>query len=118
MPTVLVVDDDIALRNLTRTVLKLEGNEVCEASDGLEALGVLSNGPVDLMILDLNMPNMDGRETFRMVRRRGFRGPIVLISGYDVKSAARELGADDALEKPFDPDQLLAHVNRLLEDTR
>jgi two-component system response regulator MprA len=74
MATVLVVDDDAGIRQLIRLALSLEGNNVCTASDGLEALEVLSHEPVDLMVLDLEMPRMDGRQTIREARREGYRG--------------------------------------------
>jgi DNA-binding response OmpR family regulator len=115
MSTVLVVDDDVGVRRLTGLVLSLDGNDVCTASDGLEALEVLSHEPVDLVILDLEMPRMDGRQTIQEARREGYQGPVLILSAFGADRAAEELLAEDAVEKPFDPDELMSHVHMLLE---
>ena len=114
MSNVLVVDDDVGIRKVVTLTLRLEGAEVCEASDGLEALEILSQEQVDLVILDLEMPRMDGRETFLEARREGYEGPVMILSGYGARVAAEALSADDALDKPFDPEELVSHVRRLL----
>ena len=114
MSNVLVVDDDVGIRMVVTLTLRLEGAEVCEASDGLEALEILSQEQVDLVILDLEMPRMDGRRTFWEARREGYEGPVMILSGYGAKVAAKALNADDALDKPFDPEELVSHVRRLL----
>jgi CheY-like chemotaxis protein len=115
MSTVLVADDDPGVRQLTSLVLSLDGNSVCTASDGLEALEILTHESVDLVILDLQMPRMDGREAIQEARRVGYLGPVLILSAFGAKAAAEELYADDAVEKPFDPDDLLSHVHRLLQ---
>ena len=114
MSNVLVVDDDVGIRMVVTLTLRLEGADVCEASDGLEALEILSQEQVDLVILDLEMPRMDGRRTFWEARREGYEGPVMILSGYGAKVAAKALNADDALDKPFDPEELVSHVRRLL----
>ena len=95
-------------------MLRLEGAQVCQASDGLEALEILSQEQVDLVILDLEMPGMDGHTTFLEARREGYEGPVMILSGNGAGAAAKALSADDALEKPFDPEELVSHVDRLL----
>ena len=115
MATVLVVDDDAGIRQLTSLALSLEGNNVCTASDGLEALEVLSHEPVDLVILDLEMPRMDGRQTIQEARREGYTGPVLILCAFEAGRAAEELLAEDAVQKPFDPNELLSHVYKLLE---
>jgi DNA-binding response OmpR family regulator len=114
MTTVLLVDDDPGVRHLGSIVLKLSGNDVCSACDGLEALAILAREHVDLVILDLAMPGMDGRETFHEARREGYEGPILILSALGAASAARELGAEDSLSKPFDPEELVAISEKLL----
>ena len=114
MPTVLIVDDDVGVRKLARLVMTMEGKDVCEASDGAEALEVLSHEAIDLMVLDLEMPRLDGKTTFREARRVGFEGPVLILSAFGARTAAREIHADDALDKPFEPDELVSHVNNLL----
>jgi DNA-binding response OmpR family regulator len=66
------------------------------------------------MILDLEMPNMDGWTTFREARREGYEGPVVILSAFGAKAAARQLRADDAISKPFDPEDLLSQVRKHL----
>jgi CheY-like chemotaxis protein len=106
MATVLLVDDDVGVRKITATVLALSGHDVCDAADGMEALAILAERQIDLMVLDLAMPVMDGWETYREARREGYLGPIVILSAYGAHAAGRELGAEGALSKPFDPDDL------------
>ena len=118
MSTVLIVDDDAGIRQLASLILSLEGNNVCTASDGLEALEVLSHEPVDLLVLDLQMPRMDGRMTLQEARRIGYKGPVLILAASGAGEAAEDLSADGALEKPFDPDQLLLHAHRLLDSPR
>ena len=89
MATVLVVDDDAGVRAVADLVLTLTGNEVCDAANGLEALAVLSKRPVDLLVLDLEMPEMDGWTTFQEARREGYEGPILILSAHDAAKAAR-----------------------------
>jgi DNA-binding response OmpR family regulator len=114
MATVLVVDDDVGIRLVAGLVVTLTGNEVFDASDGLEALEVLSQEHVDLMILDLQLPRMDGWTTLREARREGYDGPVLILSGNGAAKAARELGADDFVSKPFEPEELEAKALKLL----
>ena len=114
MATVLVVDDDDGVRAMAALVLGLTGNEVCDAANGLEALDVLTHRPVDLIVLDLQMPEMDGWTTCREARREGYNGPILILSAYGDQSTAREMEADAFIAKPFDPDDLEAEALKLL----
>jgi len=118
MATVLVVDDDAGVRAVADLVLTLTGNEVCDAANGLEALAVLSKRPVDLLVLDLEMPEMDGWTTFQEARREGYEGPILILSAHGAAKAARELGAEASVSKPFDPEELGDKALRLLADGR
>jgi DNA-binding response OmpR family regulator len=110
----LVVDDDPALLRMIRLTLISDGLEVTEATDGLAGLEALEAGEFDLVILDLQMPKMDGREMYRQMRARGYDLPVLILSAYRAEAARIELGADAALSKPFDIDVLLAQIEALL----
>ena len=119
-PGVLVVDDDSSVRDLVRTRPNLAGYDVHVARTGAEALEHLSNPKFEALVLDINMPGMDGFSVLKAMRegvlvRR--RVPTLVLSarhaGADVKRAI-ELGAKDYLPKPFNETQLLTRVARLL----
>jgi CheY-like chemotaxis protein len=106
---VFVIDDDPAVMRLATIILKIDGYRVDAFQSPLAALERLSNEPgpePDLILLDLNMPEMTGREFFIQARNAGFARPIVIVSAYGAESARRELGADGALRKPFTPEDL------------
>ena len=112
---VLVVDDDPSIRALTRSVLEDAGFEVRTASDGEIALDMVSASPPCLVILDLQMPVMDGRAFFRALRAAGHTMPVLLLSAYGADLARLELGAQAALAKPFDIDELLVRAQGLVQ---
>jgi CheY-like chemotaxis protein len=112
--TVLVVDDEPAMRALTRRMLEGEGYRVYEAADGLDALAILAGGwGVDVMVTDIRMPRMDGRELASRLTTHSPRIPIVFMSGYDVYLGPVDLPGP-ILAKPFRSDQLTALVRQLL----
>jgi CheY-like chemotaxis protein len=113
---VLVVDDDANLTRLLRTILRTSGFDVVTASDSSAALDMVSGQQFNVIILDLRMPVMDGRAFYRELRGRGDNTPVVISSAYGARAAQAELGAQAAIEKPFDPDKLVQTVTRLLED--
>ena len=117
MATVLVVDDDPAIGRLICLVLSAEGIDVRSAQSGEEALAVLQSGlfEPDVILLDLNMEGMDGREVFRLARQAGVTSPIIFCSAFGASAARSEMGADGAIEKPFDPDRLAASIRRFTE---
>jgi DNA-binding response OmpR family regulator len=120
MALILVVDDDIAVRDSIRTVLDLEGHEVVEAQNGHEGEAAIARRRPDLVILDIFMPERDGFETLRSLRRTHPRLKILAISGIGERSLdsaltfAREFGADAVLPKPFPADALRTWVRALL----
>ncbi|MFO7246777.1 MAG: response regulator transcription factor [Bacillota bacterium] len=120
MPRVLVVDDDAHIRELVRHFLDLEGYEVHEAAGGEEALAVLETVRVDLVVLDLMMPGMDGWTLCRELRSHGDVPILMLTARGETTDKVRglELGADDYLVKPFDPQELVARVRALLRRYR
>jgi DNA-binding response OmpR family regulator len=115
MAKVLVVDDDPNVLRLLSVILRYEGFGVDTAEDGLRALDLVTQEAPDLIILDLNMPVMDGREFYGAVRRCGYSGPVMINSAYGATAARIELGAEAAMDKPFDPDDLVALVRTMVE---
>jgi DNA-binding response OmpR family regulator len=114
MAQVLIVDDNAQVRSLVADVLAEAGLSVASASDGAEALEALQAVKPQVIVLDLQMPIMDGAEFFRRLRDNGDATPVLILSTYDARSAREELGADDALPKPFDIDELVDRVEALL----
>jgi two-component system KDP operon response regulator KdpE len=112
---ILVVDDEPAIRRLLCRALELNGYTTVEAGDAGEALGAMKAGAVDLVLLDLGLPDRDGME---LVPRLGEGGAAVLVltarGEIAEKVAALDAGADDYVTKPFDTDELLARVRTCL----
>jgi two-component system response regulator AtoC len=113
-----VVDDDAALVKLLRTILRTADYEVSTAVNGSDALDVAGRQHVDLIVLDLRMPVLDGPGFFRQLRARGDNTPVLVTSSFGARDAQRELGAEGAIEKPFDPEELLRAVDKLLASQR
>lgn len=111
---ILVVDDDVNLTRLLRAILRTSGFDVVTCGDSTEGLTVAETQNFNLIILDLRMPVMDGRTFYKELRQRGVKTPVVIASAYGARAAQAELGAQAAIEKPFDPDRLIDTVNRIL----
>lgn len=117
--TVLVVDDDAHIREVVRFALDKAGFRVVEAADGLAALDAFAAHRPDLVVLDILMPEMDGTEVCRALRRDS-AVPIVFLSSKDDeidRIVGLELGGDDYLTKPFSPRELVARVRAVLRRT-
>lgn len=120
MTTILVVDDDPKIRSVLGRGLRFEGYDVQLAEDGHEALRIARATPLDLVVLDVMLPGMDGLEICRRLRR-GLSVPILMLTARDAvpdRIAGLDSGADDYLIKPFDFDELLARVRALLRRTQ
>jgi DNA-binding response OmpR family regulator len=118
--TVLVVDDDAEIRNLLRLYLEREGHRAVEAADGPAALERARAEPVDLVLLDVMLPGVDGLEVCRRLRDVSDT-PIMLLtarSGDADKVLGLDLGADDYVVKPFSPRELMARVRAQLRRRR
>jgi DNA-binding response OmpR family regulator len=113
--SILVVDDDPRILRMVCSFLKADGHAVVTAEDGTSALDAIAKAPPALVLLDLNLPDIDGDEVFKRARAAGYHGPIVLISAdMRAQQVANSLGAA-FLEKPFDPSELFALVEELTE---
>ncbi len=119
MSLILIVEDEKRIQNILSDYLKKEGYKVIAVDDGVEALAVLKNNAVDLMILDLMLPNIDGYSVCREARENSDL-PIIMLTAKEEeqdKLKGYALGADDYVTKPFSPGVLMAKVKVLLKRT-
>jgi DNA-binding response OmpR family regulator len=117
---ILVVDDERKILTLVRGYLEREGYQVIEATDGRQAMEAFQREAPDLIVLDLMLPEMDGWEVCREVRRTS-EVPIIMLTARDEdadKLVGLELGADDYITKPFSPRELVARVRAVLRRAR
>jgi len=120
MARILIVDDDPHIRQVLRFALERAGHTVREAGDGRAALCELGRSPAELVVLDILMPEIDGLEVCRELRRTS-EIPILFLSSRDEevdRIVGLELGADDYVVKPFSPRELVARVKGLLRRSR
>lgn len=116
----LIVDDEWNMRNLIKIYLRNEPVQITEAQNGREALEFIEREPFDLVILDIMMPDIDGWEVCRAIRRKSNIPILMLTARTDVKDVVRGLneGADDYVTKPFVPEEFVARVHALLRRTK
>lgn len=116
---ILVVDDEPKIVKLARDYLERSGYLVLTAGDGRTALSIARSEKPDLVVLDLNLPELDGLDVCRTLRRESDVPIIMLTARIDEtdRLIGLELGADDYITKPFNPDVLLAHVKAVLRRT-
>lgn len=120
MTRILVIDDEAPVRDMMRQTLERAGYEVVEAGDGRRGMAQLRQQPVDLVITDILMPEQEGIETIRMLRKEFPQMKILAISGggkkgnLDVLPIARTFGAHYTLAKPFERQELLDAVSALI----
>ncbi|MFB7382281.1 response regulator transcription factor [Kitasatospora purpeofusca] len=115
--TVLVVEDDPGVRTTLDQLLRFEGYRVLTATDGQDALELLERHRPDLAVVDVVMPRLDGLALCRMLRRRGDRLPVLVLTARHQlgdRVAGLDAGADDYLAKPFATEELLARIRALL----
>lgn len=116
---ILVVDDSASMREVISSTLQAEGYDTVQAGDGRDALGKMEGGRFNLIISDVNMPNMDGITFLREVKSMAAHRftPVVMLtteSQEDRKEQGRAAGAKAWIIKPFQPQQLLAAVQKLM----
>lgn len=114
MANVLLVDDDVSISKLLQLVLRQEGHEMTCAANGRDALDEMRTYRPDMIILDLEMPVMNGRSFFQKIKTMSNRPPVLIVSSFGARSAQEELGAEGSISKPFDPAEVVEAVKRLL----
>lgn len=110
---ILIADDEPEIRELLRLYLEKEGYQVLESANGIETLELLKKESVDLLVLDIMMPGMDGFSVLRKVRKEN-NIPVLILSAKDTDAdriLGLDLGADDYLTKPFNPLEAVARIN-------
>jgi DNA-binding response OmpR family regulator len=113
--TVLIVDDERSIRELLKLALEEDGFRVLTAEHGQAALEIVAHDHPDLILLDLMMPVMDGWTFYNRIRSHDSGGiPVVILSSADAEEARRDLGAETALSKPFEIDDVVDRVRGLL----
>jgi len=119
MKKVLVVDDTKNIRTLLGIYLKLNGFEVLMASNGHEALSIIDSEPVDLIFLDVKMPEISGTEVLKRIRASGVTAPVVIMTAFaTVKNAVdcTKLGAITYLQKPFTTDKIKTILDEMMTE--
>jgi DNA-binding response OmpR family regulator len=111
---VLVVDDDPAIVRMMRLMLRSNGFRVSEAHNGAEALVEFEHHRPRAIVLDVEMPVMDGRAFYRRLRQRDADVPVLILSAGNARAVQRELGAQGYIGKPFGPDDLVEAVTSIL----
>lgn len=119
---VMIIDDAESIRQVVKLVLSESGYEIVEACDGQDALDKLGDGGLDMIICDVNMPNMNGIEFLEKIKTDGAYAdykfiPLIMLTteaGQNMKDKGIELGARAWLVKPFQPDQLIEAVKKLI----
>ncbi len=121
MSRILVVDDDAVVRKSIRATLEAAGHESVEACDGEAGLEVLQKNKIDLAIVDIWMPNVDGLNFLRQLPEEFQEIPVIMISGGGTGATLEQAttmalvrGASEVLFKPFEPDELTALIDKLL----
>ncbi len=118
---ILVVDDEIKIREVLKEYLEINGYEYNEAGDGKEAIDKIDSNKYDLIILDIMMPKLDGYNVARHIKEKDITVPVLMLSArveeYD-KLLGFEIGIDDYVTKPFSPKELMARINAILNRNR
>jgi len=118
MESILIVDDDVNLCTVLKEELVEVGYNVEFVNNGIAVFDCLSRTPVDLILLDLKMPGMDGFEVLKELHDRKIKVKVIVLTAYaDVKSAidSAKMGASDFISKPYDFDELLITISKVLQ---
>ncbi len=117
MTRIAVVDDEIKIREMITSYLTNESFEVVEAENGVEAIHLIENQKIDLVLLDVMMPHMDGLQALREIRTRTKKMPVIMLTAKSEeidKLLGLEMGADDYITKPFSMRELVARIKTVL----
>lgn len=120
MATILICEDDLDIVELLKLYLTSNKFDVISASNGLEALEILKNNHVDLLISDIMMPNLNGYELIKKIRETNLYLPIIILSAKTMdidKVLGFDIGADAYITKPFNPLEVIANINAILRRT-
>jgi DNA-binding response OmpR family regulator len=117
MPHVLLIEDDALVRKLLEKRLLVAGWEVTALRDGRDLPAIIAQHPVDLILLDLGLPYVDGLSIVEELRGQGVHTPIMVLTAYEMPhlhATVRGTGANDLVQKPYDQEELLERMVRLL----
>jgi len=120
MPRILIIDDDAVTRDILIEILEMEGYQVANADNGKAGLKIHKENPVDLIITDIIMPEMEGLETIRELRKISPKVKIIAISGggrlgpNGYLTMAEKMGANLTFDKPLNPEKIVTEVAKLL----
>jgi len=118
MQSILIVDDDLNLCTVLKEELEEVGYNSNFVNSGFEAMDFLKNNQVDLVLLDLKMPAMDGFDVLKAIEQNQIKAKVIVLTAYaDVKSAidSAKMGATDFISKPYDFDELLITITKVLQ---
>lgn len=121
MGNILIVDDNVRIRNLIDIYLRREGFSTLKAQDGLEVMSILENQQIDLIIADVMMPKMDGYDMLKVLRDNKIDIPVLMATAkteFADKRRGFELGADDYMTKPLDMEEMTLRVKALLRRSK
>lgn len=121
MFNIMVVEDDANTRRLTCDVLEQNGYVPVEAKDGIEALDILDEKQVDLIIMDIMMPRMDGFELCESLRKAGIEIPVLMVTARETpvdKKRGFRMGTDDYMVKPVDEEEMILRIQALLRRSK
>ena len=116
---IMIVDDEPGVRALLNDTLRIAGFETVEATDGMSALTLLRAHKPDLLVIDINMPLMNGFETTKRIRQLGIKTPVVALTAFDkdeITDEAITAGMNDIIIKPFEPVKLFKIINFLINE--
>lgn len=117
MPRVLIVDDELSIRQVLKEIVTVYGYEAETAQSAKEALGILPNKKIDLVMLDLQMPDITGEQFLGFIRKQGFQTPVVVVSAHVDKGVAQYLGkvgVSGIVTKPFEVERVIDVMNKAL----
>ena len=113
---ILIVDDNPELRKMLGEILEREGYQIKSTDKAKEALSAIERGDADLLLLDLNMPGVSGFDLLKLIRRRHFPIPIIVVSAYISETVAKDLagvGVQGMVAKPFKKDRIAEEIQRV-----
>lgn len=117
MPRILIVDDEYEIRGVLKEIVTVYGYEAVTADSAKEALGILPKQKIDLVMLDLQMPNIAGEKFLEFIRKQGFNTPVVVISAHIDKGMAAylgKIGISGIVSKPFEVERVIDVMNKAL----